>query len=165
MNWLDSLLNSSRICEYLLSPQWSEDFPPQFLDRGRRLASQGKVLGVDHFIGSDMGFVATARVQGSRIQPYKVSLTGRCEKGDWIFWGSCACPVSEDCKHVAAVVYDLQRSIRDAEEETGGEHDHQFWLNSLTSALGPKKLPEKVKKPARRTGGLAFLVTLRDDGF
>ena len=165
MNWLDSLLSVPRVCEFLLSEEWSRDFSPQFLERGRLLSDSGKVLDIDHFIGSQSGFVATARVQGSRVQPYKVSLNGRFERGEWLFWGGCACPVSEDCKHVVALVYDLQKAIRGAEEDTGGSQDHQFWLNSLTSALGHEEKPGKAKaKPSRKTAALAFLVTLRDDG-
>jgi len=164
MNWLDSLLSVPRVCEFLLSEEWSRHFAPECLDRGLRLAASGKVLDIDHFIGSQSGFVATARVQGSRVQPYKVSLNGRFERGEWLFWGGCACPVSEDCKHVAALVYDLQKAIREAEEDIGESHDHRFWLNSLTSALGHEEKAKKQAKPSRKTAALAFLVTLRDDG-
>ena len=165
MNWLDSLISVPRVCEFLLSEEWSRDFPQQFLERGRLLSDSGKVLDIDHFIGSQSGFVATARVQGSRVQPYKVSLNGRYEKGEWLFWGGCACPVSEDCKHVVALVHDLQKAISGAEEDTGGSQDHQSWLNSLTSALGHDEKPKTSQaKPSRQTAALAFLVTLRDDG-
>lgn len=165
MNWLDSLLSVPRVCEFFIGEEWSCDLAPQFLDRGRLLSDGGKVLNIDHFIGSQSGFVATARVQGSRVQPYKVHLNGRFEKGSWVFWGECACPVGDDCKHVAAVVYDLQKAIRAADTEMDGASDHQFWLNSLTSVLGHDEKPKKEpKKQTRQTAALAYLVTLRDDG-
>jgi len=164
MNWLDSLLSVPRVCEFLLGEEWTRDFNVQSLDRGLRLVASGRVLDIDHFIGSQSGFVATARVQGSRIQPYKVSLNGRFERGEWLFWSGCACPVGEDCKHVAALFYEMQKAIREAEEDRGGSQDHRFWLNSLTSALGHEAKPKKGAKPSRRKAALAFLVTLRDDG-
>ncbi len=163
MNWLDTLLNLPSVCKFLQGREWSRDFPSPYLARGRMLSEAGKVLDIDHFIGSKSGFVGTARVQGTRPQPYKVSLTGKCERDGWVFWGTCTCPVSEDCKHVAALVYDLQKAIAGAEAE--GEEDiaHDQWLTALSEVVAPDK-PKEKNEPKRRTQALAFLVTPRDDG-
>lgn len=163
MNWLDTLLNLPSVCKFLQSREWSSDFPTQYLARGRELSEAGKVLDIDHFIGSKSGFVGTARVQGTRSQPYKVSLTGKRERDGWVFWGTCTCPVSEDCKHVAALVYDLQKAIVGAEAE--GEEDlaHDQWLSALSEVVTPDK-PQEKSEAKRRTHALAFLVTPRDDG-
>ncbi len=164
MNWLDTLLSLPAVCKFLRSKGWSRDFPSQYLARGRKLSDEGKVLDIDHFIGSKSGFVGTARVQGTRSQPYKVSITGKCEREGWIFWGSCTCPVSEDCKHVAAFVYDLQKAIDGAEEEGEEDGAHDRWLSALSKVVKPEEKVEEVAKK-RRTEGVAFLVTPRDDGF
>jgi len=163
MNWLDTLLSLPAICKFLQSKEWSRDLPSQYLARGRRLSEAGKVLDIDHFIGSQSGFVGTARVQGTRSQPYKVRLSGKYERGEWIFWGSCTCPVSEDCKHVAAFVYDLQKAILGAEQEGDALSAHDRWLSALSEVVKPD-LPAKVQEPKRRTMALAFLLTPRDDG-
>jgi len=163
MNWLDTLLSLPAICKFLQSKEWSYDFPSQYLARGRLLSDAGKVLDIDHFIGSQSGFVGTARVQGTRSQAYKVSLSGKYEFGEWIFWGSCTCPVSEDCKHVAAFVYDLQKAIAGAELEESGLSTHESWLSALSEIALPES-PVTVEEPKRRTQALAFLVTPREDG-
>ncbi len=163
MNWLDTLLSLPVICKFLQSKEWSRDFPSQYLARGRRLSEGGMVLDIDHFIGSQSGFVGTARVQGTRPQPYKVSLSGKYDRAEWIFWGSCTCPVSEDCKHVAAFVFDLQKAIVGAEAEGDGLSEHERWLSALSEVV-VAETPVKVEEPKRRTMGLAFLVTPRDDG-
>lgn len=163
MNWLDTLLNLPPVCKFLQGREWSRDFPSQYLARGRKLSEEGKVLDIDHFIGSKSGFVGTARVQGTHPQPYKVSLTGKCDRNGWVFWGTCTCPVSEDCKHVAALVYDLQKAITVAEAEGEEEIAHEDWLAALSEVAAdrPKK---KEESGERRTQALAFLATLRDDG-
>ena len=163
MNWLDTLLSLPGVCQFLQSQEWSRDFPSQYLARGRGLSDTGKVLDIDHFIGSQSGFVGTARVQGTRSQPYKVSLVGKYDRGEWIFWGECSCPVSEDCKHVAALVYDLQKAIQEAKREEGGLSAHEQWLSALSelSLAAPQR---ELEEPQRRAHALGFLVIPRDDG-
>ena len=163
MNWLDTLLNLPSVCKFLQGKEWSRNFPSQYLARGRKLSETGKVLDIDHFIGSKSGFVGTARVQGTRSQPYKVSLTGKRERDGWVFWGTCTCPVSEDCKHVAALVYDLQKAIAGADAEGEEEIAHGQWLTALSEVVTPEK-PKDTGESKRRLQALAFLVTPRDDG-
>ena len=75
---------------------------PAGLDMGRGYARARRVLDNRLIEG---GTVIEATVQGSRPTPYKQSIRlRRRANGTLAITGACSCPVSYNCKHVAAVL-------------------------------------------------------------
>lgn len=76
-------------------------FSDAWLARGRELARQERVLDLD--CSADKRYFL-ARVQGSRTQPYQVTIRVNHSPKGWYPVGHCGCPVGYNCKHVAAVL-------------------------------------------------------------
>lgn len=103
------------------------NFDPASLERGERYHQQGRVLELDSEMGSSTIHL-TARVRGTLQKPYrqKISLLLRQGRVTSIK-GTCDCPISFNCKHVAAVVL--------------------AWADDMASTA-----PVKSSGPARPTG-------------
>jgi hypothetical protein len=71
--------------------------------KGERYWRQGRVLSLS--VEQDTAQIS-ARVQGSRRQPYSCTIDiGEADGGRLDIEGECSCPVSFDCKHVAAALF------------------------------------------------------------
>lgn len=85
----------------------------------------------------------TGRVQGSASQAYDVEVALRPCGEQVLIHGVCSCPVSLNCKHVAAVLLEfVNRSASNGSRLPGptssaraGDHDFEMWLAGLRGAL------------------------------
>lgn len=84
--------------------------------RGVAYAAEGRVRELQWFGGRTRLF---GQVRGSQRSPYAVSVQLRDDGEHWgLLGGACSCPVSHECKHVAAVLIEALR--REREGETAG---------------------------------------------
>ncbi len=84
----------------------SDDFPPEFLERGRRYFEDGRVLSADFNAGQNF---AVGRVRGSGARVYQcVVRLGKEKDGAPFVVGQCSCPVGYNCKHVVAILLALE---------------------------------------------------------
>ncbi|MCF6379707.1 DEAD/DEAH box helicase [Nocardioides KLBMP 9356] len=89
----------------------TDDYLAEFFDdgalvRGRACVDSVHALEVVH--ETDSSLTATALVEGTAQQPYRVQLHAEVEdSGDWVF-SACTCPVARMCKHGAAVALSLR---------------------------------------------------------
>src|ERR1700680_3823714 len=76
------------------------------LARGRTVHARGQVINVDV---NDGGTVIVGRVRGSEPRPYQQMITLRSDNKGVIIHGTCSCPMHSNCKHVAAVLIEVER--------------------------------------------------------
>ncbi|MDB4537760.1 SNF2-related protein, partial [Akkermansiaceae bacterium] len=162
MDFPDVFSTLPELCDFLLGEEWHRRFPAQYLDRGRRLHSDGQVSEEFSLSSSYHEFSASGKVQGTRRAPYRIHLSATQQGRSWTVWGRCTCPMVQDCKHVVAFIYALQDRIKESRSPSGG---HAQWLNALAKVATEKPKSKKPSQPKRRTGALAYLVSLRSDGF
>src|SRR5208337_1953820 len=79
------------------------------LARGRQVHARGLVIDVDVNSGET---VITGRVRGSEPKPYRQVITLRAEARGTAIHGVCSCPMTINCKHVAAVLIEALQSAR-----------------------------------------------------
>lgn len=89
-------------------------FTKTILDRGHRYFKQGKVIDV----WLDHRQYLRAKVEGSGWEPYHVRIVPT-QRAGWVELESdCTCPYEEQCKHGAAVAYEvLERGYRQQRED------------------------------------------------
>ncbi|MFJ4344097.1 SNF2-related protein [Pseudomonas sp. NPDC089401] len=108
-------------------PNWTQSFTGPVLQRGERYAKEGRVE-IEHCQGA----LIEAICRGSEDSPYRQRITltrmaGRCHVR-----GQCSCPVGQNCKHCAAVLFVLSES--QATTTSNGDPltaDLQRWLKGL----------------------------------
>ncbi|MHC6224873.1 DEAD/DEAH box helicase [Pseudomonas sp. X10] len=109
-----------------LLDNWTFCFDGQTLKRGLDYAIDGRVE-----IRAIDGLVIQAVCSGSSDQLYRQRITLDLTEDGLDAEGSCSCPVRKNCKHCAAVLYELQRGQDYAE---GPQSKDQ----------GPEALPRKL---------------------
>ena len=122
---------------------------PATLARGRALHANAQVIDVK--IDED-GAVICGRVQGSEPEPYEQWISLRPGKSRIIIHGTCSCPVHSNCKHVAAVLIEVERRTSpfaaaptlaapgkpdDGPRSRGLSPQLQLWLNDLAEVSAP----------------------------
>ncbi|MEZ0305311.1 MAG: SNF2-related protein, partial [Hyphomicrobiaceae bacterium] len=122
---------------------------PATLARGRALHANAQVIDVK--IDED-GAVICGRVQGSEPEPYEQWISLRPGKSRIIIHGTCSCPVHSNCKHVAAVLIEVERRTLplaaaptlvapgkpdDGPRSRGLSPQLQLWLNDLAEVSAP----------------------------
>jgi len=111
-----------------------EHFSETWLARGRELVWRERVLDME--CSADKRYMS-ARVQGSRTQPYPVTIRVNHSTKGWYPVGHCGCPVGYNCKHVAAV---LIAALGDAVQVADGV---PAGLDQWLQQLGVAALAEK----------------------
>jgi len=128
------------------------------LARGRQVHARGLVIDVDVNSGET---VITGRVRGSEPKPYRQVITLRAEARGTAIHGVCSCPMTINCKHVAAVLIEALQSARVGENASkcnAPEQDDKRrsllspglmgWLDDLEAAAtgeGKDEYPADVK--------------------
>ena len=79
------------------------------LARGRQAHAKGLVIDVDVNSGKT---VITGRVRGSEPKPYRQVITLKAGTRGTAIHGVCSCPMTINCKHVAAVLIEALQSVR-----------------------------------------------------
>ncbi len=106
-----------------------DHFSETWLARGRELVWRERVLDIE--CSEDKRYMS-ARVQGSRTQPYPVTIRVNHSPKGWYPVGHCGCPVGYNCKHVAAVlIAALGEGAQSAEGVPAGLDN---WLQRLDLA-------------------------------
>ncbi len=128
------------------------------LARGRQVHARGLVIDVDVNSGET---VITGRVRGSEPKPYRQVITLRAGARGTAIHGVCSCPMTINCKHVAAVLIEALQSARVGENASKGNAAEQDemrrsllppglmrWLDDLEAAAtgeGEDDYPADVK--------------------
>ena len=105
-------------------------FSDSWLTRGDDLVKSGRVIDLERG-AADRYF--SARVQGSRTQPYQVTIRLNQNQGHWHVVGHCACPVGYNCKHVAAVLISARAEASVSEDGVSASLNQ--WLERLSVAV------------------------------
>ena len=104
---------------------WKRAFSAAVLQRGQRYAEEDRVQILDH---DDTRIEATCRGSGSGIYTQRIFITAAA--GQCHVRGHCSCPVRENCKHCAAVLFALLDSSAPAESDALPHH-LQHWLQGM----------------------------------
>ena len=128
------------------------------LARGRQVHARGLVIDVDVNSGET---VITGRVRGSEPKPYRQVITLKAGARGTAIHGVCSCPMTINCKHVAAVLIEALQSARVGENTSKSDAPEQDdkrrsllspglmgWLDDLESAAageGEDDYPADVK--------------------
>ncbi|MCL7928632.1 SNF2-related protein [Halomonas llamarensis] len=83
---------------------WQGFFDPNSLQRGKRYASQGRVLDGVTLERDEEWLILSGAVEGSEKRPYKTHITINIISLDDEFITDCSCPVGVGCKHAVALI-------------------------------------------------------------
>ena len=92
------------------------------LARGRQVHAKGLVIDVDVNSGKT---VITGRVRGSDRKPYRQVITLKAGTRGTAIHGVCSCPMTINCKHVAAVLIEALQSVRAGEDTSESDAPEQ----------------------------------------
>jgi len=124
------------------------------LARGRQVHAKGLVIDVDVNSGET---VITGRVRGSEPKPYRQLITLKAGARGTAIHGACSCPMTINCKHVAAVLIEALRSARGGGNASPEQEDERHpllsprlmgWLDDLDAAAteeGGDDYPADIK--------------------
>ncbi len=136
-----TLLNS-------LPADWERQFSPNAVTGGRHLQRTGKVLNCEP-VADVVGI--HAEVQGSQLEPYEVDVSWEPdEAGKSSVRGICSCPVSFNCKHVAAAIVEALQtkgSVRMPPPKRKLPNQLQNWLQQLENAATPPPPETETENP------------------
>ncbi|GHG49243.1 DNA helicase [Sinomonas cellulolyticus] len=128
------------------------------MSRAHAYAREGRV---EHLAWHPEINEVTAQVFGTEDEPYEVGVYLQPQHGTYRYAGGwCTCPVTEDCKHMAAVVLtgNAQRLRADAARENAARKAEPEWMRELRRIIDPGA--EGERRGAARRLGLQF--ELRD---
>jgi superfamily II DNA or RNA helicase len=104
----------------------------------------------------DSDWLVSAKVQGSRAQPYEVAISMQFDR-TWMWQASCTCPRHQtsagseaqavSCKHIAAVM--LHDSQATPDDTAPASDKLQQWLKELRAA-SPEALQQSAKQALRQ---------------
>lgn len=120
---------------------WRNLFKPWILERGQEYFECGQVVELE-----EKGSVVRAEVSGS--QAYRVEMHRSGKRVDWM---SCDCPYAdkdENCKHMAAVLFALEKPS--AQHSSGCRLEWQVALEKLSE----KQMRELLRSMAEGDGSL-----------
>ena len=118
------------------------------LARGREVHAKGLVVDVDVNSGKT---VITGRVRGSDPKPYRQVITLKAGTRGTAIHGVCSCPMTINCKHVAAVLIEALKSVRGETTSESGAPEQEDkrrpllsprllgWLADLESAAADEE--------------------------
>ncbi|MGK9414871.1 SNF2-related protein [Pseudomonas cedrina] len=116
---------------------WQENFSPRTLDRGFEYAAEGRVQIVE--VGTQR-LIAKCKGSGGSVYSLLIKLAAK-EDPRWTDIDCvCACPVGVNCKHAAAVLFEvitLAQGLSESENAPGERLNPQIeqWLNNIPAAL------------------------------
>ncbi|MCU1732769.1 MULTISPECIES: DEAD/DEAH box helicase [unclassified Pseudomonas] len=140
---LDSLLADGK---------WKEGFSHNALSRGLRYAEDQRVS-----IKSNGGDIILATCAGSGGNRYQQTISAFTRAGRPGLTCRCSCPVSQSCKHCAAVLFHAQQKLTAG---SGQEmpSDLQTWLDGLEKP----RADSGAAKPDRQGRGVYYFIRLEN---
>ncbi len=136
-------------------------------DRGRKVHARGLVIDVDF---NSAETVITGRVRGSEPKPYRQVITLKAGARGTAIAGVCTCPMTINCKHIAAVLIEALRRGRvgDASKGAAREQDDKprpllspglrRWLDDLEAAATGE---DEDDYPAAVNNRLIYVLALK----
>lgn len=132
------------------------ELPRAYVDRGIDYHARGRVLNLS---SSDRGRLVSALVRGSGAKPYKVIAKVFPERGGGVrIIGQCTCPVSINCKHVAAVLVAAMEQHAAGQGETVSDPALEAWFARLRTAV---QGPSQPRAAAQLTHRLMYVIEAR----
>lgn len=102
-------------------------FEPQIFERAIAIQEQGKVSNLSI---SEDGSLIKAEVEGSQKTPYRVRIQTTIENKKEVTHAGCSCPMSYQCKHIAATLITALAEI--ALNNTPPLQQQVAWLKEIT---------------------------------
>lgn len=129
------------MCIALHQIDWQSFFDPGSLERGRRYAKQGRVVG-----GLGLEFdvdrlVLTAQVMGSRKQAYQTEVAVYADGSDDELFTDCSCPVGVGCKHAVALIHTF---LDEMSERPAALADGMSTQSAVAESAGASESREKL---------------------
>ena len=120
----------------LVDLDWQENFTPRTLERGFDYASEGRVQVVE--VGTQR-LLARCKGSGGNVYSLVISLTATDDPHWTDIDCVCSCPVEVDCKHAAAVLFEvitLAQGLDDSQSAASDRLSPQIeqWLNNIPAA-------------------------------
>lgn len=138
-------------------PNWIQSFSKAALQRGERYAEEGRAE-----LEGIHGPTITASCQGSGNNHYRQHIKLHVAGGRCHVRGDCDCPVRQNCKHCAAVLFCVSErfsSSKDTQANPGAlSAELQHWLSGLEQA--PPKTDATEDKRGRM---VCYQLQLTDD--
>ncbi|HEN8706082.1 SNF2-related protein [Pseudomonas sp. zbq_11] len=138
-------------------PNWIQSFSKAALQRGERYAEEGRAE-----LEGIHGPTITASCQGSGSNHYRQHIKLHVAGGRCHVRGDCDCPVRQNCKHCAAVLFCVSErfsSSKDTQANPGAlSAELQHWLSGLEQA--PPKADATEDKRGRM---VCYQLQLTDD--
>ena len=112
-------------------------FAGAYLERGREYKKN--VVEVEVIPGKNNRYKIRSMVQGTRSRPYKNSITLVQGKNNAVIYGECNCPVSYNCKHVAAtLLVAIDRKLfKPVDPKIERREKYNLWLSQLLKENNP----------------------------
>jgi superfamily II DNA or RNA helicase len=107
------------------------------------------------------GHTLRGRVQGSEPRPYEVRALFNPSAGRLLKDGRCSCPMSYNCKHVAALL--LTNLEQPAAPDSGIRSELMEWLDEFR-LMGNSTSSAKAKPASKATHALLYMLTKSPDG-
>ena len=112
-------------------------YDPAAVGRARAYASDGSVLRLDVDVVDSEFLAVDGEVAGNGARPYRTSVSIELDRGRAVVTADCSCPVGWECKHGAALLLCLGRSLTTDHPDPGTPADEGFasWAGALDTAL------------------------------
>jgi len=111
---------------------WRQLFSRPTLERGLEYARTGHVEEVEVSNPRSNHFQIAAQVRGTELLPYSARVTLQRRGAQWQLTSRCDCPVGGQCKHVVALLANVESSAHDPLQE---------WERWIRSVEAPDALP------------------------
>jgi superfamily II DNA or RNA helicase len=122
-----------------LAPSWVNRFKEQALERGRRYALENRVRIVQ--VG-DSTITASCEGSGGNVYRQTISLRESSKGALLLLDTQCTCPVRSNCKHVAAVLLQVQETL--AYPAAAKDAELLEKLQAVLESRTPQSLPQQI---------------------
>ncbi|ROL68596.1 helicase [Pseudomonas chlororaphis] len=122
-----------------LAPSWVNRFKEQALERGRRYALENRVRIVQ--VG-DSTITASCEGSGGNVYRQTISLRESSKGALLLLDTQCTCPVRSNCKHVAAVLLQVQETL--AYPAAAKDAELLEKLQAVLENRTPPSLPQQI---------------------
>ena len=139
----DKIGQYPELSAWLGAKHWENNFYKQSLQRGRSYAHEGAIRKIDLSLEADGGVYIEAEVVGNELYETEIELSPDTAENHFfdIEYTTCSCPVGENCKHAAALLYFLLKGI--AKKSSSFASKGQLDLDLNLPATQPKSKPNQ----------------------